>query len=403
MNDPRRLPLVTDIDLSGKLVFCRVDFNVPLDGSTITDDRRIRAALPTIEHLRRNGARVVCASHLGRPKGQRRPEMSLAPVAARLAELLGDPVPLADDCIGPAAQAMTTSLADGQVGLLENLRFHGGETRGDRDFARALAEGFEAYVNDAFGAAHRAHASVTGVPALLDRRAAGLLMAREIDALTRLAEDPRRPYFAILGGAKVSDKIPLIDALLERVDGILVGGAMAYTFLAARGVEVGASRVEDGQLELARKLEERARARGVAWHLPVDHRVAGQIDGRRVSGLETTPGEAIDPGRAGVDIGPRTLEHWREVLGDTVRTVLWNGPVGFFEAEGCETGTLELARHLAGLPAFTVLGGGDTAAAAHRFGLEARFSHVSTGGGAALELLSGVRLPGVAALEGDPR
>ncbi len=400
MSVQRRLPLVTEIDLSGKLVFCRVDFNVPLDGTTITDDRRIRAALPTLRYLRDSGARVVCASHLGRPKGERRAEMSLAPVAARLAELLGEPVPLAEDCIGPPARELAASLNRAQVGLLENLRFHPGETRGEADFARALATGFEAYVNDAFGAAHRAHASVTGVPALVEVRAAGLLMAREIDALTRLAEHPERPYYAILGGAKVSDKIPLIEALLERVDGILIGGAMAYTFLAARGVSVGDSRVEAGQLDLARRLEQQARERKVAWHLPIDHRVATQIEGRQVSGLETTAGEAIEAGRAGIDIGPRTLEQWRGLLGSGVRTVLWNGPVGFFEAAGCQTGTRELAEHLAELSAFTVLGGGDTAAAARRFGLEERYSHVSTGGGAALELLSGVHLPGVAALEG---
>lgn len=391
--------LVSDLDLSGKLVFCRVDFNVPLDGTSITDDRRIRAALPTIRYLAEHQARVVCASHLGRPKGERRPELSLAPAAARLGELLGQSVPLAGDCIGSEAAAMTSKLSPGQVGLLENLRFHKGETKGDREFAAALCEGFDTYVNDAFGAAHRAHASVSVVPQLLGECAAGFLMAREIDALSRLIDDPQRPYVAILGGAKVSDKIALIDKLLERVDRILIGGAMAYTFLAAQRVAVGASRVERDRLELARELGERARARGVDVDLPLDHVVAEAIEGRRVSGLRETPGAEIPEGAIGVDIGPKTIEAWKSLLGGDVSTVLWNGPVGFFEAAGCETGTEAIARHLAEMNAFTVLGGGDTAAAAHRFGLEQRYGHVSTGGGAALELLSGETLPGIAALE----
>jgi len=391
---------VKDLDVRGRVVFCRVDFNVPLDGTTITDDRRIRAALPTIRWLADHGARVLCASHLGRPKGRRVPELSLAPVARRLGELLGRDVPFAEDCIGAPARRLAEALPDGGVGLLENLRYHEGETKGDEAFARALAEPVELYVNDAFGAAHRAHASVVGVPRFVSATAAGFLMDKEISALSRLLDAPERPYVAILGGAKVSDKIALVEQLLARVDRILVGGAMAYTFLAARGVAVGASRVEADRFDLARELEEKASARGVRFVLPVDHVVAEKVDGKQVSGLSTVDGEAIPAGLAGVDIGPRTRELFREELGPDVRTVLWNGPLGLFEAEGCDAGTREIAGHLAGLTtAFRVLGGGDTAAAAARFGMEEAYDHVSTGGGAALEFLSGIRLPGIVALE----
>ncbi len=391
---------VKDLDVRGRVVFCRVDFNVPLDGTKITDDRRIRAALPTIRWLAEHGARVLCASHLGRPKGKRVPELSLAPVARRLGELLGRDVPFAEDCVGEPAHRLAEALAEGGVGLLENLRYHEGETKGDDAFARALAEPADLYVNDAFGAAHRAHASVVGVPRHVGASAAGFLMDREISALSRLLEAPERPYVAILGGAKVSDKIGLVEQLLARVDRVLVGGAMAYTFLAARGIEVGASRVEADRLDLARELEEKATVRGVRFVLPVDHVVAEKVDGKRVSGLATVDGEAIPPGLAGVDIGPRTRELFRAELGPDVRTVLWNGPLGLFEAEGCEAGTREIADHLAGLAgAFRVLGGGDTAAAAARFGTEEKYDHVSTGGGAALEFLSGIRLPGIVALE----
>ncbi len=391
---------ITDLEARGRVVFCRVDFNVPLDGATISDDRRIRAALPTIRWLAGHGARVVCASHLGRPKGRRVPELSLAPVARRLGELLGTPVPFAEDCIGEPARRLAEGLAPGAVGLLENLRYHEGETKGDDAFARALAEPVDLYVNDAFGAAHRAHASVVGVPRHVRETAAGFLMDREVSALSRLLESPERPYVAILGGAKVSDKIALVEQLLARVDRILVGGAMAYTFLAARGVPVGKSRVEADRLDLARELADKAAARGVRIVLPVDHVVATTVDGRQVSGLSTVDGEAIPDGLAGVDIGPATRNLFREELGSDVRTVLWNGPLGLFEAEGCEAGTREIAGHLAGLTtAFRVLGGGDTAAAAARFGLEESYDHVSTGGGAALEFLSGIRLPGIVALE----
>jgi phosphoglycerate kinase len=390
--------LVDQLDVSGKVVFCRVDFNVPLDGSTITDDRRIEAALPTIDWLAKKGARVLCASHLGRPKGERKPELSLAPVAGRLGEHLGREVPLAEDCIGDAVAQVVERLADGDVALLENLRFHKGETKGDREFAEQLAAPADLYVNDAFGAAHRAHASVSVVPEILGGGAAGFLMDKEIRALGHLVEKPERPYVAILGGAKVSDKIELIEKLIERVDAILIGGAMAYTFLAARGVPVGSSKIEEDRLDLARKLEQRAREQGIEIHLPEDHMIADGVEGRTPTNLAAHSEQAIPDGKVGLDIGPKTLETFRDRLGPDVRTILWNGPLGFFEASGCERGTQEIAEHIASSSAFSVLGGGDTAAAAHGFGLEDRYGHVSTGGGAALELLSGIDLPGIQAL-----
>lgn len=390
---------VTDLDVAGRIVFCRVDFNVPLEGGAIADDHRIQASLPTIRHLAEHGARVLCASHLGRPKGQRVPEMSLAPVARRLGELLGREVPFADDCVGAPAERLAKSLQNGEVGLLENLRYHIEEEKGDSEFGRRLAAPFQLYVNDAFGAAHRAHASVVAVPKFLGGGATGFLMDKELAALGRLLHRPERPYIAILGGAKVSDKIMLIEKLLERVDRILIGGAMAYTFLAARGVAVGASLVEGDKLELARTLTGKAEASRVGIDLPTDHIVARKVGKRSAEGLEVVGAQAIPEGRAGVDIGPRTLARWRTLLDPAVRTVFWNGPVGMFEAAGCDAGTRELGQHLAGIRAFRVLGGGDTAAAAQRFGVAEAFDHVSTGGGAALEFLSGVELPGVAVLE----
>jgi phosphoglycerate kinase len=390
---------LTELKVEGQRVFCRVDFNVPMEGTEITDDRRIRAAIPTIQWLREHGARVVVASHFGRPKGKPVPEMSLRPCAERLGTLLGAPVAFATDCIGESARAVIAALANGQVAVLENLRFYKQEEAGDRDFARALAELVDLYVNDAFGAAHRAHASISVLPELLGGGAAGFLMERELSALGRLLTAPEHPYIAILGGAKVSDKINLIEKLLERVDTILIGGAMAYTFLAARSVAVGKSLVEQDKLDLARELEARAKQRNVRFQLPIDHVTATVLTGRVAHNLAVSDGAAIAADRLGLDIGPKTLAAWKELLGAQVRTVLWNGPVGLFEAAGCEAGTRELAAHLAQSSAFTVLGGGDTAAAAAQFGYESQYKHVSTGGGASLEFLSGDQLPGVSALE----
>lgn len=389
---------VDQLEVRDRAVFCRVDFNVPLSGDQVRDDRRIRAALPTIRLLLEGGARLVLASHLGRPKGERRPEMSLRPVAARLGELLEREVAFSEDCVGEAAGAAVSALAAGDLLLLENLRYHAGETKNDPDFADALASHARLYVNDAFGTAHRAHASTVGVAERAERAAAGLLMKRELDYLGRLVSDPERPSVAVLGGSKVSDKIELIRNLLERSDALFVGGAMAYTFLASQGIAVGGSRVEEDKLELAAALLDEAQSRGVALELPRDHRVTGAIheDGS-VDPVESTGGPAIPEGRIGIDVGPDTVAYWSEQLSGA-KTILWNGPVGMFESEGCEEGTRAIGEAIADSGALTVVGGGDTAAAAKAFGLEERFSHVSTGGGAALELLSGVELPGVLAL-----
>ncbi|MFN7964157.1 MAG: phosphoglycerate kinase [Acidobacteriota bacterium] len=390
---------LSDLVPRGKRVFCRVDFNVPMQDGQITDDRRIRAAVPTLEFLLSQGARVSVASHFGRPKGKPVAEMSLRPCAERLAQILGRPVSFATDCIGPAAAQAVDALRDGEICVLENLRFHKAEEAGDRDFAQALAANADLYVNDAFGAAHRAHASISELPSLLGGGTPGLLMEKELSALGHLLSSPARPYVAILGGAKVSDKIQLIEKLLERVDTILIGGAMAYTFLSARGVATGASLVESDKLDLARELELKARAKGVSVLLPVDHITAASLTGHQPIDLRVTAGEAIDAGRIGLDIGPRSLVLWRQALNADVKTVLWNGPVGLFEAPGCDAGTRELAAHLSTSKAFRVLGGGDTAAAAAQFGYDNSYDHVSTGGGASLEFLSGDRLPGVDALE----
>jgi phosphoglycerate kinase len=387
---------VRDLPVSGRRVFLRVDFNVPLDGSTITDDTRLRAALPTLELLLQGGASIVLASHLGRPKGKPTPSASLRPVAARLAEMLKREVPLAPDCVGPAVEASAGALRPGQILLLENLRFHAGEEQNDDGFARRLAATAELYVNDAFGAAHRAHASVAAITRHLKPAAAGLLMDREIGMLTRLRDAPDNPYVALLGGAKVSDKIDLIENLLGRVDAILVGGAMAYTFLKARGVGVGGSRVEGDRLDAARETAARAQERGVRLVLPVDHVVATGPQ----AGLPhaTTPGEAIPDGQVGLDVGPKTRAAFAAEI-EKARTIFWNGPLGLFEVPPYDQGTLAAARAIAGTRCFSVVGGGDSVAAVTRLGLAERFSHVSTGGGASLEFLSGLELPGVSALD----
>jgi len=391
---PRKLT-VGDIDPAGRRVFCRVDYNVPLAEGRVADDTRIRASLPTLELLARAGARTVLASHLGRPKGQVRPELSLAPVAARLGELLGRPVAFAADCVGEAAERAAAALEPGDFLLLENLRFHDEETANDPGFCRDLARLGDVYVNDAFGTSHRAHASTAGVADLLSPAVAGLLMQRELEHLGRLLEAARAPFLAVLGGAKVSDKIDLVENLLPRVDGFLVGGAMAYTFLSASGVPTGASRVEADKLELAGELRHKVAAAGKSFLLPVDHVVAvgGSDDEHRV-----TAGVEIAEDEAGMDIGPRTLELFAERL-DRAGTVLWNGPVGRFEVDAFAGGSRGVAEALARSSAVSVVGGGDTAAAVRKFGLTGRMSHVSTGGGASLELLSGLTLPGVAALD----
>lgn len=387
---------IDDLEVAGRRVFVRVDFNVPLnEEGEITDDSRIRAALPTLRALIERGVKLVLASHLGRPKGKPRPELSLEPVALKLAELLElEEVILPDDCIGDGARKVVSDLREGGVVLLENLRFHAGEEQNDMAFAKELAALAEVYVNDAFGAAHRAHASVSALPQLMEHRAAGMLMKAELAALTRIHDEPPRPFFAVLGGAKVSDKIGVIEALMKRVDGILIGGAMANTFLAARGASLGRSLIEADKLALARTLLQKAEDAGIAIHLPRDLRVGTSIELNegRVAALDE-----VEESEMALDIGPETLNAYGEALREA-RGVFWNGPMGLFENPAFAEGTLGMARLLADSKAFTVVGGGDSVAAVNQSGLSDRFDHVSTGGGASLEFLEGKKMPGVEAL-----
>jgi len=388
---------VGDLDLRGRKVLMRVDFNVPIRDGAVDDDKRVVAALPTIRHALESGASVILCSHLGRPKGEVRPEFSLRPVLKCLEGHLGRPVAFADDCVGPDAERASAGLEPGGVLLLENLRFHPGEQKPDREpgFAAALAAHGDEYVNDAFGTAHRAHASMVAVAERFDRRAAGFLMARELEFFGRVLSSPEPPFVALLGGAKVSDKILVLENLLGRIDGLLVGGAMAYTFLAARGVDVGDSRVEQDRLELARKILTDAAANDVDVLLPRDHVCGREFD--EGTERQTTEDEAIPGGWMGLDIGPRTAAAFGERI-LAARTVLWNGPMGVFEWEPFAAGTMAVARACAESDALTIVGGGDSASAARKSGLEDRLDHISTGGGASLELLEGKELPGVAAL-----
>lgn len=395
-----KVPTLTDLDVANRRVLLRVDFNVPLENGVITDDGRIVAALPTIAYLRERGCRVVLCSHLGRPSGYDA-ALSLEPIGARLAQLIDGEVLFADEpeVVNDDVEAMTKELGPGGVMLLENLRFHKGE-KGNKDgdasgeeFAKSLARLGDVYVNDAFGAMHRAETSIAAVVSHFEIAGVGFLVGKELEALGRCVGSAARPYVGILGGAKVSDKIAVIDALASRVDHLLIGGAMAYTFMKAKGLPVGKSRVEADKLALAARLLERFAEKGVAIHLPVDHVVNSTFD---VEGGESVVSE-IGPDQMGLDIGPATVAAYGDILA-TAKTVFWNGPMGVFEREAYAGGTKGVAEAVAACAGYTVVGGGDSAAAAAKFGLSARFSHVSTGGGASLEFIEGKDLPGVKAI-----
>jgi phosphoglycerate kinase len=381
---------IRDLDINGKRIFMRVDFNVPLspNGKEITSDKRIKAALPTIKYALEKGAGLVLASHLGRPKGKRVPEMSLVPVAARLGDLLGKPVKFAPDCIGPEVEAMLP--APGEVLLLENLRYHSAEEKNDPEFAQKLAKLGQVYVNDAFGTAHRAHASTEGIIKHLQPAAAGLLMEKELEYLFKCTQSPEHPCVGILGGAKVSDKIEVIENLLKFVDRLLIGGAMAYTFLKAQGLPTGKSLVEDDKVELAKELLAKASSKLM---LPVDHVVAELFEENAPNQVVT----AIPEGKMGLDIGPKSREAFAAVL-KGARTIIWNGPMGVFEKKPFDAGTVAVAKAVAESGALSVVGGGDSEKAVKSAGVADKISHISTGGGASLEFLSGLVLPGVAAL-----
>ncbi len=381
---------IRDLDLQNKRVFMRVDFNVPLapGGKEITSDKRIKASLPSIQYALDHGAALILASHLGRPKGKPNADMSLAPCADRLSTLLGKPVAMAPDCVGPQVESMLPQ--PGQVLLLENLRFHPQEEKNDPAFSRQLAALCDVYVNDAFGSAHRAHASTVGMIAFVKQAAAGLLMDKELEYLTKVTKNPERPCVAILGGAKVSDKIEVIQNLMKVVDRLLIGGAMAYTFLRARGETTGKSLVEEDKIDLAKEL---LAASGDKIMLPVDHVVASELK----AGAENEVVDRVPDGKMGLDIGPKTIEAYSKVIA-SAKTIIWNGPMGVFEMPPFDKGTVALAKAVALSGAVSVVGGGDSEKAVKSAGVADKISHISTGGGASLEFLGGVELPGVAAL-----
>ena len=396
----RSLASLSADDLRGKRVLVRVDFNVPLDDAgAITDDTRIRAALPTIAHLRDNGAKVILAAHFGRPKGQVNEGMRLTQVAARLSDLLGVPVTKTESCIGPDAEAKVAALEEGGVVLLENVRFFAEEEKNEAEFAQKLASLAEVYVNDAFGAAHRAHASTEGVTKFLNPSVAGHLMEKELAYLQGAIDAPKRPLAAIVGGSKVSSKIGVLEALIDKCDKVLIGGGMIFTFYKARGLAVGKSLVEEDKLELAKELEAKAAAKGVQLLLPTDVVLADAFSPD--ANTQTTAIEAIPDGWMGLDIGPDSIKAFQAALADC-KTVIWNGPMGVFEFDKFAAGTNGIAHTLADLSGkgcCTIIGGGDSVAAVEKVGVAERMSHISTGGGASLELLEGKVLPGVAALD----
>ena len=395
-----KVKTIDNIDLHGKRVFVRVDFNVPLDADgSVTDETRINAAVPTIKELQAKGAKIILASHLGRPKGVRNDSMSLSPVAPLLAQKLGTPVLFLDDCIGEKIEIAVNSLQNGQVTLLENLRFHKGETENDGEFASNLAKLADVYVNDAFGTAHRAHASTYGIPSLLDEKVSGYLIAKELEFLGEKTSDPSRPFVVILGGAKVSDKITVIDKLLDKADSIIIGGAMAYTFALANGRNVGDSLCEPDKVDLAKSAIAKAEQNGVKFLLPVDTLITNSLDfaAKKIGESEIVEGNIPD-GWEGVDIGPKTIELYENAISGA-QTILWNGPMGVFEIEDSSKGTFAVAETVAKSSAISIIGGGDSVKAINRSGFSEDVTFMSTGGGASLEFLEGKELPGVSILD----
>ena len=385
-----------DLDVNGKRVLVRVDFNVPMTGKRIADNTRIRAALPTILALIRGGAKIILVTHLGRPQGFD-PNLSTEPLAVALSKLLGQRVKHIVDCIGVEVEGVVSELRAGDVLLLENIRFYEEETKNDSDFAQTLASLADLYINDAFGAAHRAHASTEGVTHYFDQCAGGLLMEREIEYLGKALDNPGRPFVAILGGAKISDKIGVIENLLDKVDQLIIGGGMAYTFLKARGLSVGNSIVELDKLDLAKELLQKASDRNLTIHLPLDHVIGREFDPNTESQIASS--QEIPDGWSGFDIGSETVAKFSEIVG-TAKTIIWNGPLGVYEFEQFAKGTLEIARRVAESKAVSIVGGGDCIAAVHQAGVADRITHISTGGGASLEFLEGKQLPGIKALTG---
>jgi phosphoglycerate kinase len=383
---------IRDLDLAGKRLFMRVDFNVPIKDGKVSDDTRIQASLPSIKLAQDKKAKIILASHLGRPKGKPQPEYSLKPVAERLSAILGQPAQFATDCVGPEVEARAKSLGPGQVLLLENVRFHEGETKNDPDFSRKLAALAEVYVNDAFGSAHRAHSSTYGVPEVLGKGAAGMLMEKELESLSKVLFHPDRPVVAILGGAKVSDKIEVIENFLTFADAVLLGGGMAYTFFKAQGKNIGKSLLEEDKLDVAKGVLEKAKSRGVTLVLPVDHVVAPKLEAgveTKVLSVDEIPGDWM-----GLDIGPKTVQQFEAEIAKA-KTIIWNGPVGVFEIDAFAKGTMSIAKSVAGAKAFSLIGGGDSISAVKKAGVTDKIGHISTGGGASLEFLAGQKLPGV--------